>query len=152
MIGVVTASCLTVYAFYTLAPETVEKYETERLALTIPFVIYGIFRYLYLVHRREEGGSPSGVLLTDRPLAVAVVLWAIAVVAIANITAASLAALLLMARSQDWASAVALLVLCTVIAGGLEYLSTITGFPENSTLSSPWTITQRRAAWDCVEA
>ena len=79
MIAVVTASCLTAYAFYTLAPETVEKYQTERLALTIPFVIYGILRYLYLVHRREEGGSPSDVLLTDRPLAVAVVLWAIAV-------------------------------------------------------------------------
>jgi 4-hydroxybenzoate polyprenyltransferase len=82
MIAVVTASCLTAYAFYTLAPETVEKYRTERLALTIPFVIYGIFRYLYLVHRREEGGSPSDVLLTDRPLAAAVALWAIAVVAI----------------------------------------------------------------------
>ena len=54
-----TASCLTAYAFYTIAPETVEKYRTERLALTIPFVIYGIFRYLYLVHRREQGGSPG---------------------------------------------------------------------------------------------
>ena len=82
MIAVVTASCLTAYAFYTLAPETVEKYRTERLALTIPFVIYGIFRYLYLVHRREQGGSPSEVLLTDRPLLVAVALWAAAVVAI----------------------------------------------------------------------
>jgi 4-hydroxybenzoate polyprenyltransferase len=80
MIGVVTASCLTAYVFYTLAPETVEKYQTERLALTIPFVIYGIFRYLYLVHRREEGGSPTDVLLTDRPLLVAVVLWAAVVV------------------------------------------------------------------------
>jgi 4-hydroxybenzoate polyprenyltransferase len=82
MIAVVTASCLTAYAFYTLAPETVEKYRTERLALTIPFVIYGIFRYLYLVHRREQGGSPSEVLLTDRPLLVAVALWAVVVVVI----------------------------------------------------------------------
>jgi 4-hydroxybenzoate polyprenyltransferase len=82
MIAVVTASCLTAYAFYTLAPETVEKYRTERLALTIPFVIYGIFRYLYLVHRREQGGSPSEVLLTDWPLLVAVALWAAVVVAI----------------------------------------------------------------------
>jgi 4-hydroxybenzoate polyprenyltransferase len=82
MIAVVTASCLTAYAFYTLAPETVEKYRTERLALTIPFVIYGIFRYLYLVHRREQGGSPSEVLLADRPLLLAVALWALAVVAI----------------------------------------------------------------------
>jgi 4-hydroxybenzoate polyprenyltransferase len=82
MIAVVTASCLTAYAFYTLAPETLEKYQTERLALTIPFVLYGIFRYLYLVHRREGGGSPSDVLLTDRPLLVAVALWAVAVVVI----------------------------------------------------------------------
>jgi 4-hydroxybenzoate polyprenyltransferase len=82
MIAVVTASCLTAYAFYTLAPETVEKYRTERLALTIPFVIYGIFRYLYLVHRKEQGGSPSDLLLADRPLLAAVALWAVAVVLI----------------------------------------------------------------------
>lgn len=82
MIAVVTASCLTAYAFYTLAPETVEKYRTERLALTIPFVIYGIFRYLYLVHRHDQGGSPGDVLLTDRPLLAAVALWAAAMVLI----------------------------------------------------------------------
>jgi 4-hydroxybenzoate polyprenyltransferase len=82
MIAVVTASCLTAYSFYTLAPDTVEKYRTEKLALTIPFVIYGIFRYLYLVHRREQGGSPSDVLLTDWPLLLGVALWAAAVVAI----------------------------------------------------------------------
>jgi len=82
MIAVVTASCLTAYAFYTLAPETVEKYRTDRLAFTIPFVIYGIFRYLYLVHRKEQGGSPSDLLLADRPLLVAVAAWAVAVVAI----------------------------------------------------------------------
>ena len=82
MIAVVTASCLTAYAFYTLAPETVEKYRTERLALTIPFVIYGIFRYLYLVHHRGEGGSPGDVLLTDRPLLVAVALCAVVMVLI----------------------------------------------------------------------
>jgi 4-hydroxybenzoate polyprenyltransferase len=82
MIAVVTASCLTAYAFYTLAPETVGKYRTDRLALTIPFVIYGIFRYLYLVHRKEQGGSPSDVLLTDRPLLAATVLWGLVVVLI----------------------------------------------------------------------
>jgi 4-hydroxybenzoate polyprenyltransferase len=82
MISVVTASCVTAYAFYTMAPETVEKYRTDRLALTIPFVLYGIFRYLYLVHRREQGGSPADLLLADRPLLVAVALWAVAVVVI----------------------------------------------------------------------
>jgi 4-hydroxybenzoate polyprenyltransferase len=82
MISVVTASCLTAYAFYTLAPDTIEKYRTDRLSLTIPFVLYGIFRYLYLVHRKEQGGSPSDLLLTDRPLLAAVALWALAVVVI----------------------------------------------------------------------
>jgi len=82
MISVVTASCVTAYAFYTMAPETIEKYQTDRLALTIPFVLYGIFRYLYLVHQREQGGSPTDLLLTDRPLLVAVALWVLAVAVI----------------------------------------------------------------------
>ena len=78
MISVVTASCLTAYAFYTMAPDTVEKYRTERLAWTIPFVLYGIFRYLYLVHQKEKGGSPTDILVTDRPLLLNVFLWALA--------------------------------------------------------------------------
>jgi len=82
MIGVVTASCVTAYAFYTLAQETVDKYQTDRLAWTIPFVLYGIFRYLYLVHRKEQGGSPTDILVTDRPLLVTVALWAAALLVI----------------------------------------------------------------------
>ena len=82
MISVVTASCVTAYAFYTLAHETREKFQTDLLSLTIPFVLYGIFRYLYLVHLKDQGGSPSEVLLTDRPLLVAVALWAVAIVTI----------------------------------------------------------------------
>jgi 4-hydroxybenzoate polyprenyltransferase len=82
MINVMTASCLTSYAFYTTAEETVSKFRTNRLAWTIPFVIYGIFRYLYLVHQKEQGGSPTDVLLTDRPLLVDVALWAVAIILI----------------------------------------------------------------------
>ena len=82
MISVVTASCVTAYAFYTTARETVQKFQTNRLSWTIPFVLYGIFRYLYLVHRKEQGGSPTDILLTDRPLLVAVALWALAIVLI----------------------------------------------------------------------
>ena len=82
MIAVVTASCVTAYAFYTTAPETKAKFQTDYLVLTIPFVLYGIFRYLYLVHRKEKGGSPSDVLLTDRPLLIAVALWALTIVVI----------------------------------------------------------------------
>ena len=78
MISVVTASCLTAYAFYTMAPDTVQKYRTEKLAWTIPFVLYGIFRYLYLVHQKEQGGSPTDILVTDRPLLLNVFLWAMA--------------------------------------------------------------------------
>jgi 4-hydroxybenzoate polyprenyltransferase len=79
MISVVTASTLVAYAFYTVNAETVEKFHTTRLALTLPFLLYGIFRYLYLVHQKEGGGSPAEMLLNDRPLLVCVALWALAV-------------------------------------------------------------------------
>lgn len=79
MIAVVTASTLISYAFYTISPETVLKFGTHWLGLTIPFPLYGIFRYLYLVHQREGGGSPADLLLTDRPLLACVALWALAV-------------------------------------------------------------------------
>jgi 4-hydroxybenzoate polyprenyltransferase len=82
MIAVVTASTLISYVFYTISPETQEKFGTQWLGLTIPFPLYGIFRYLYLVHRREGGGSPSELLLADRPLLVCVALWAVAVAVI----------------------------------------------------------------------
>jgi 4-hydroxybenzoate polyprenyltransferase len=80
MIGVVTASTLIAYIFYTFSPETLQKFGTGNLGLTIPFPLYGIFRYLYLVHQKEGGGSPAEMLLTDRPLLICVALWAAAVV------------------------------------------------------------------------
>jgi 4-hydroxybenzoate polyprenyltransferase len=79
MISVVTASTLVAYAFYTVNPETVEKFHTNHLGLTLPFLLYGIFRYLYLVHQKEGGGSPSAMLLNDRPLLICVALWALTV-------------------------------------------------------------------------
>lgn len=82
MIAVVTASTVLSYALYTQAPETVFKFGTDRLVWTLPFVLYGIFRYLYLVHQRDEGGNPSLVLYSDRPLLAAVGLWTISVIAI----------------------------------------------------------------------
>lgn len=82
MISVVTASSLTAYAIFMTAAETREKFQTDRLPWTIPFVLYGIFRYLYLVHQKEQGGSPTEVLLTDRPLLIAVGLWILAIVLI----------------------------------------------------------------------
>jgi 4-hydroxybenzoate polyprenyltransferase len=81
MIGVVTASTLVAYIIYCTSPETTDKFGTANLVLTTPFPIYGIFRYLYLVHQRGAG-SPSEVLLTDRPLVACIALWGLAVIAI----------------------------------------------------------------------
>jgi 4-hydroxybenzoate polyprenyltransferase len=82
MISVVAAASVVSYALYTTAEETRQKFSTDALPATLPFVLYGIFRYLYLVHRKEQGGSPTDVLLTDRPLLVAVALWGLTLVAI----------------------------------------------------------------------
>jgi 4-hydroxybenzoate polyprenyltransferase len=79
MISVVSASTLIAYIFYTISPETQDKFGTPWLGLTIPFPLYGIFRYLYLMHQREGGGSPAELLLADRPLLACVALWALAV-------------------------------------------------------------------------
>ena len=79
MISIVTASTVVCYSFYTISPEVEEKLGTRHLFLTIPFVLYGIFRYLYLVHRRGQGGNPATALLTDRPLLLCVALWAVVV-------------------------------------------------------------------------
>lgn len=80
LIGVVTASVVVVYMLYTFSPEVSEKLGTGNLFITIPFVIYGVFRYLYLIHKEERGGSPTRVLISDRPLLITVVLWLATVV------------------------------------------------------------------------
>lgn len=80
MISVVTASTLLAYAMYTIDAATVARFGTDRLIWTLPFPLYGIFRYLYLVHRREGGGNPSEILLSDRPLLICVALWGVAVI------------------------------------------------------------------------
>jgi len=82
MIAVVTASTVISYVMYTVSPETVQKFHTDYLGLTLPFPLYGIFRYLYLVHQKEGGGSPSDMLLNDRPLLLCVALWGLTIAAI----------------------------------------------------------------------
>jgi 4-hydroxybenzoate polyprenyltransferase len=82
MIAVVTASTLTAYALYTMSPETVAKFQTHWLPATLPFVLYGIFRYLYLLYRRQLGGSPAELVFTDRALFVNTALWVASVLVI----------------------------------------------------------------------
>jgi 4-hydroxybenzoate polyprenyltransferase len=81
MIAVVTASTVIAYTVYATSAETAARLGTGRLGLTLPFVLYGIFRYLYLVHQKRGGGSPAAMLVTDRPLLACVGLW-IATVAV----------------------------------------------------------------------
>ncbi|NIN00563.1 MAG: decaprenyl-phosphate phosphoribosyltransferase [candidate division Zixibacteria bacterium] len=85
MISVVTASTVIAYAFYTLSPDIEMKLGTKHMDLTIPFVLYGVFRYLYLIHQKEGGGSPTRMLLTDKPILVNIILWLAAVVLIVYI-------------------------------------------------------------------
>jgi len=75
MISIVTASTVLAYTLYAFSPEVAAKLGTRWMGLTIPFVLFGIFRYLYLVHQRGEGENPTVLLLTDLPLMATVLLW-----------------------------------------------------------------------------
>ena len=79
MISVATASTVVAYALYTMSAETIAKFHTDNLKYTIPFVLYGIFRYLYLIHQKSEGGSPERILLNDRPLLINIILYLITI-------------------------------------------------------------------------
>ncbi len=68
LLGIVSACTILAYALYTLAPDTAQKFGTDALKFTIPCVIFGLFRYLFLIHRHGAGGSPERVLLADAPL------------------------------------------------------------------------------------
>jgi hypothetical protein len=80
MMAVVTAGTVMTYALYTFSSENLP--ENHTMMLTIPFVIYGIFRYLYVIHIQGNGGAPDEVLLTDHSLQAAVGLFVLSVVAI----------------------------------------------------------------------
>lgn len=80
MISVVTSAVVVAYSLYTINSENVPK--NYMMALTIPFVLYAIFRYLYLVYRKDEGGSPEELLLKDIPLLVDIMLWGLSSMAI----------------------------------------------------------------------
>jgi 4-hydroxybenzoate polyprenyltransferase len=82
MIAVVTASTVTAYALYTMSPETVAKFHTQLLPATLPFVLYGIFRYLYLLYHRRLGGNPSEIVVRDRALLINTCLWLLMVLLI----------------------------------------------------------------------
>lgn len=79
LIGITASSTLVCYTIYTLSSDTVQKFGDARLGFTLPFVMFGIFRYLYLVYRRDLGERPEQVLLTDAPILVNALLYGICV-------------------------------------------------------------------------
>ena len=82
MLRVVTTSVMITYILYTIESGAMEKYGTNLGLLTVPIVIYGLFRYLYLIHVEETDKAPDEVLLTDRPMQLTVIAAALAVFAI----------------------------------------------------------------------
>jgi len=82
MIAVVTASTLISYALYTMSAETVQKFGTTNLKYTIPLVLFGIFRYLYLIHQKDGGGNPESVILKDKPMTLNVTIYVLIIVLI----------------------------------------------------------------------
>jgi 4-hydroxybenzoate polyprenyltransferase len=75
MIAMVGGAALVSYMIYTASAEVEAKLGTPHLYLTVPFVAFGILRYMYLIDERNEGGDPALVLIHDRPLQIAVALW-----------------------------------------------------------------------------
>lgn len=82
MMTIVTASIIMAYSMTTFSAPAVPQKPYPFLMITIPFVVYGIFRYLYLIYRRDEGGSPDELVLTDMPLAMTIVTWGLTVLGI----------------------------------------------------------------------
>lgn len=79
LIAVTTASTVVAYSLYTLAPETQAKFGTDQLIWTLPFVLFGVFRYLWLIHGAQQGGNPTSALLRDWPIVVTALAWLVAV-------------------------------------------------------------------------
>jgi len=80
LISVVTSSTVVAYSLYTFFGETVPSNHT--MMLTIPFVLYAIFRYLFLIHRYDGGGNPDELLLQDRPLLLTIALWGVTAIGV----------------------------------------------------------------------
>jgi 4-hydroxybenzoate polyprenyltransferase len=80
MISIATGSTIMAYSLYTFTSESLPK--NHMMMLTIPHVLYGLFRYLYLAYRRDLGGSPEEALLQDRSLRLAILFWVVTATAV----------------------------------------------------------------------
>ena len=76
MTSILAASAIITYSFYTVSPETIAKFGNDYLVFSVPMVLYGMLRYLFLIHIQPKGDNPAEVLLRDRPLQINLILWA----------------------------------------------------------------------------
>jgi 4-hydroxybenzoate polyprenyltransferase len=82
MLRLVTTGTFVAYLLYTVEADTIRVANTNAALVTVPFVLYGLFRYMYLIHVENEGSAPDEVLLRDRPLLAAIVLWGLSFIMI----------------------------------------------------------------------
>lgn len=82
LVQVVTTSTFIFYCLYSVRGNPAAGISAERMMFTIPLVAYGVFRYMYLVYHKEDGGSPTALLLTDPPLLICTIVWLTACIAI----------------------------------------------------------------------
>lgn len=75
MIAIVTGLTIIAYSLYTLSPSTVQHFGTENLVYTVPFVVYGLFKYLHIVYKKDLGGKPEEILLRDRYIQLSILGW-----------------------------------------------------------------------------
>lgn len=80
LIAVVTSSTVIVYILYVLSEDVKDQFGDSNLIYTTPFVLYGIFRYLYLIHKKDSGGNPSKLLFIDKPLLLNTIAWIVLVI------------------------------------------------------------------------
>jgi 4-hydroxybenzoate polyprenyltransferase len=84
MISIATATTLISYVMYVLSPDVQQKFHTAKLYYTVPFVIFGIFRYLFLSYSKGEGESPSEIIYTDLPFTLNIIIWVSVFISLVN--------------------------------------------------------------------
>lgn len=85
LIAVVTSCTILAYVLYSFSEQTTQKFSSHLMPLTVPFVLYGIFRYLYLIYGKSQGDEPESLIIRDLPLLLDIVLWGIAVIIIVSL-------------------------------------------------------------------
>lgn len=75
LLGVTAAITIVGYTLYTIDAETVAHFGTKQLIYTVPFVVFGIFRYFHLIYNKNSGGDPTNIFITDKPLIIDIIAW-----------------------------------------------------------------------------